>query len=123
MDRVCDREVRAGCFAGDTAYTPTFTDLQKMGEIQVTLCRSARIRPTIFKATIAPRERPRDMFKDSGADRLVPIHWDTFVLSYEPVEEPLERLLAAAGDGMEKVVVRRHGVTFKIDGVVANQKG
>ena len=35
------------------------------------------------------------MFQQSGARYLVPIHWGTFRLSKEPMDEPLRRLIAA----------------------------
>jgi L-ascorbate metabolism protein UlaG (beta-lactamase superfamily) len=54
------------------------------------------------------------MFKEIGAKWLAPIHWDTFVLSYEPVEEPIERLLAAAGEEAERIVIRSQGEVFRL---------
>jgi L-ascorbate metabolism protein UlaG (beta-lactamase superfamily) len=35
-------------------------------------------------------------FLDLGARRMIPMHYGTFKLSHEPMEEPLERLLVAA---------------------------
>ena len=37
------------------------------------------------------------MFQALGADYLLPIHHSTFRLSREPMDEPIRRLLAAAG--------------------------
>jgi L-ascorbate metabolism protein UlaG (beta-lactamase superfamily) len=36
-------------------------------------------------------------FLDLGAQRMVPMHYGTFRLSEEPIDEPLPRLMAAAG--------------------------
>jgi len=49
------------------------------------------------------------MFQQTGARYLVPIHWGTFKLSKEPMEEPLQRLIAAAGDQRDRIVLRQIG--------------
>ena len=51
-------------------------------------------------------------FANLDADYLVPIHHQTFMLSYEPPEEPLKRLLAAVGDSANQIVIREIGDTF-----------
>ena len=57
-----------------------------------------------------PEEAVR-AFNELSARRLVPMHYGTFRLGYEPMEEPLERLLAAARtQGIEdKVLVMTEG--------------
>ena len=50
------------------------------------------------------------MANDAGADFILPVHHRTFALSREPVGEPLERLLNAAGE--ERVVLREIGDEF-----------
>lgn len=54
------------------------------------------------------------MFKLSGARYLVPIHWGTFKLSNEPMEEPLRRLAAAAGAEADRIVLKRIGVAWTL---------
>lgn len=49
------------------------------------------------------------MFKQTGARYLVPIHWGTFKLSKEPREEPMQRLIAAAGNEADDIVLRHIG--------------
>ena len=41
-------------------------------------------------------EEALQAFLDLGARRMVPMHYGTFRLSYEPPDEPLQRLRAAA---------------------------
>jgi len=50
-------------------------------------------------------------FTELGAKVLVPMHYGTFRLGYEPLDEPLQRLQAAARDhGIEdKVLVMTEG--------------
>jgi L-ascorbate metabolism protein UlaG (beta-lactamase superfamily) len=41
-------------------------------------------------------EEALQAFLDLGARRMIPMHYGTFRLSQEPMEEPVERLMAAA---------------------------
>jgi hypothetical protein len=49
------------------------------------------------------------MFTETGAHFLVPIHWGTFRLGREPVDEPMRRLVAAAGPASDRIVMRTIG--------------
>jgi len=49
------------------------------------------------------------MFKETGARYLIPIHWGTFRLSREPLDEPIRRLIAAAGDEAGEIILRNIG--------------
>lgn len=49
------------------------------------------------------------MFKQTGARYLIPIHWGTFKLSREPRDEPMQRLIAAAGNESGAIVLRDIG--------------
>ncbi len=100
-------------FAGDTAYTPTFRDLRKYGRIDVAFMPIGAYFPDEYQGTHCTPEQAWDMFMDTGATYIAPIHWDTFVLSREPVHEPLERLLAIAGRQVDRVIVREHGEVFR----------
>ena len=51
-----------------------------------------------------PEEAVR-AFTELGARRMIPMHYGTFRLGYEPMDEPLERLQAAA---------RSHGIEDKV---------
>jgi L-ascorbate metabolism protein UlaG (beta-lactamase superfamily) len=59
-------------------------------------------------------EQVWSMFQQTGARYLVPIHWGTFKLSKEPMEEPLQRLIAAAGDQQNRIVLRKIGGTWTL---------
>jgi len=54
------------------------------------------------------------MFEESGAKYLVPYHWGTFKLSNEPMMEPLTRLIAAAGEQCDRIVIREIGETWTL---------
>jgi L-ascorbate metabolism protein UlaG (beta-lactamase superfamily) len=57
-------------------------------------------------------EQVWSMFEQTHAHWLVPIHWGTFKLSKEPMEEPLQRLIAAAGPESDRIVLRQIGGTW-----------
>jgi L-ascorbate metabolism protein UlaG (beta-lactamase superfamily) len=59
-------------------------------------------------------EQVWSMFQQTGARYLIPIHWGTFKLSKEPMEEPLQRLIAAAGDQQNRIVLRKIGGTWTL---------
>jgi L-ascorbate metabolism protein UlaG (beta-lactamase superfamily) len=43
------------------------------------------------------------------AKYVLPMHHSTFKLSFEPVTEPMERMLAAAGRDADRIVCREVG--------------
>jgi L-ascorbate metabolism protein UlaG (beta-lactamase superfamily) len=57
----------------------------------------------------ATPEQAWSMANDAGADRILPIHHQTFALSREPYLEPIERMLEAAGADAGRVVMDRIG--------------
>ena len=59
-------------------------------------------------------EQVWQMFVESGARYLVPIHWGTFRLSKEPMDEPLRRLIAAAGPEADRIVLRQIGAAWTL---------
>lgn len=54
------------------------------------------------------------MFVQTGARFLLPIHWGTFRLSKEPMDEPMRRLIAAAGTRSDRIVLREIGVAWTL---------
>ena len=104
---------RAGAtvlFGGDTAYTTAFSAACGGRKIQVAILPIGGYQPYI--RSHASPEQAWQMFLELGADYLIPIHHQTFVLSAEPPAEPLQRLLAAAGQAADKIVIREVGETF-----------
>lgn len=59
-------------------------------------------------------EQVWSMFEQTGARYLVPIHWGTFRLGKEPMDEPMSRLVAAAGGESDRVVLREIGGTWSM---------
>ena len=49
------------------------------------------------------------MAREAGAQWRLPMHHATFRLSHEPMDEPINRMLAAAGAEADRVVIRDIG--------------
>jgi len=54
------------------------------------------------------------MADQAGAEFVLPVHHRTFQLSNEPYEEPIERLLQAAGSAQDRISVREIGEEFHL---------
>ncbi|TCP59196.1 L-ascorbate metabolism protein UlaG (beta-lactamase superfamily) [Tumebacillus sp. BK434] len=108
-------------FAGDTAYTPSFKELRRYGPIDIAFLPIGAYSPDSYQGNHCTPEQAWQMFLDSGAQHLVPIHWDTFVLSHEPVDEPLQRLLQIAGADASRILLREHGETFTFTPAVLHE--
>ena len=98
-------------FPGDTAYFPGFADYGRHYEIDVALLPIGAYSPPAFRRVHMNPEDALQAFLDLRARYLVPIHWGTFVVSYEPIEEPPRWLdqLAADRGVRERVIILRHG--------------
>jgi L-ascorbate metabolism protein UlaG (beta-lactamase superfamily) len=79
-------------FGGDTALTDDFRDV---GGAELAIMPIGAYNPWI-RVHCSPEQAWR-MAQDARADRVLPIHHQTFHLSSEPYHEPIERLLSAAG--------------------------
>jgi L-ascorbate metabolism protein UlaG (beta-lactamase superfamily) len=98
-------------FPGDTAYFPGFRDYGRRYAIDVALLPIGAYSPPSFRRVHMNPEDALTAAADLGARYMVPIHWGTFVVSYEPIDEPVRWLLALAEErGLsERVAVLRHG--------------
>ena len=59
-------------------------------------------------------EEAVEMANAAGAHYIVPIHHQTFKLSDEPMNEPIERLEAALAQELERLALRGVGETFVV---------
>jgi L-ascorbate metabolism protein UlaG (beta-lactamase superfamily) len=62
----------------------------------------------------ADPEQVWTMFVQTGAHYLVPLHWGTFRLSKEPMDEPMRRLIVAAGSQANRIVLRHIGIAWRL---------
>ena len=111
---VIERHGHHAYFAGDTAYFRGFGEIGRAFPIELALMPIGAYRPPSFRQVHCNPEDALQAFDDMRARYLVPIHWGTFRLSYEPIDEPiawLERLSVDNGyNGHVKIL--QHGKTF-----------
>jgi L-ascorbate metabolism protein UlaG (beta-lactamase superfamily) len=99
--------------AGDTAYFPGFHEIGRRLAPELALLPIGAYNPPSFRNVHADPSDATRAFLDLKARWMVPMHYGTFRLSHEPVDEPL-RLLAqeAKAAGIEdRVRVMEEGVT------------
>jgi L-ascorbate metabolism protein UlaG (beta-lactamase superfamily) len=81
---------------GDSAFFPGFREIGERYDIDIALLPiGAYEPPTGREVHMNPEEAVRT-FVELGAKTMVPMHYGTFRLGFEPMDEPLKRLLAAA---------------------------
>jgi len=100
---------RTVLFAGDTADTDAFAALGG-DPIDLAILPIGAYDPWIYNH--ASPEQAWRMAQDMGARHILPVHHSTFCLSREPAQEPMTRLMAAAGQERDRVVVTRIGETW-----------
>ena len=103
-------------FAGDTGYSKDFADIGAAHpDIDLALLPIGAYEPNWFMKSVHvnPEEAVR-IFQDLGARHAAAMHWGTFRLTLEPLDEPPQRLtqaLAKAGIVPEQFFVMQHGET------------
>ena len=99
-------------FAGDTAITTAFRSLRSTRPIHLAIMPIGAYNPWIrFHCT---PEEAWQMASDAGAERILPVHHQTFPLGHEPVLEPIERLDRVAGRDRGRIVIQRVGQEFRM---------
>ena len=81
---------------GDTAYFEGFSEIGKRHTIDVALLPIGAYDPPSGREVHMNPEEAVRAFLDLDARCMVPMHFGTFRLSYEPLHEPLERLITCA---------------------------
>jgi L-ascorbate metabolism protein UlaG (beta-lactamase superfamily) len=105
-----ERNGRRVIFTGDTAMTDSFAELRRRGEIDLAIMPIGAYNPWI-RAHCTP-EQAIEMANAAGARFILPVHHQTFRLSFEPLREPIERFQAALSNALEGIALREIGETF-----------
>ncbi|HEX4155658.1 MAG TPA: MBL fold metallo-hydrolase [Acidobacteriaceae bacterium] len=82
--------------SGDTAYFNGFREIGRRLEPDVALLPIGAYFPDSYRAVHTSPEEALQGFLDLGAAMMTPMHYNTFRLGREPMDEPLPRLLSAA---------------------------
>ena len=108
-------------FSGDTGYSPLhFAEIgRRFGGFDLALLPIGAYEPRWFMSAqhVNPEEALR-IHRDIGARVSVGIHWGTFQLTDEPLDQPARDLAVARGKlgvGAREFVTVRHGETLRLD--------
>lgn len=82
--------------SGDTAYFSGFREIGQRLHPQIALLPIGAYFPDSYRMVHTNPEEAVRGFVDTGAEWMVPMHYGTFNLGREPMDEPLRRLLAEA---------------------------
>ena len=100
-------------FGGDTAYSEYFRGLADRNlPVDLALLPIGAYDPWIH--VHANPEQAVAMANQMKAKAILPIHWGTFRLSYEPVSEPIERLKRALASHSPALALEAIGQTWKL---------
>jgi L-ascorbate metabolism protein UlaG (beta-lactamase superfamily) len=107
-------------FAGDSGYTPHFDEIgKKLGPFDLSAIPIGAYEPRWFmrRHHVSPEEAVQ-VHRDIRSRKSVAIHWGTFILTDEPLDEPparLKKAMEARGLPPEAFVVLEHGETITIE--------
>ena len=90
---------------GDTAYFDGFKEIGERHDIDLALLPIGAYDPPSGREVHMNPEQAVQAFIELKAKKLIPMHYGTFRLSYEPMEEPPQRLLTCA---------KAHGIEDKV---------
>jgi L-ascorbate metabolism protein UlaG (beta-lactamase superfamily) len=82
--------------SGDTATFGGFAEIGRRLKPKIALLPIGAYFPDSYRSVHTSPEEALQGFLDVGADTMVPMHYNTFRLGREPMDEPLARLLKAA---------------------------
>lgn len=101
-----EAEGRSIFHCGDSAYFEGFKEIGKRCEIEIALLPIGAYDPPSGREVHMNPEEAVQAFKELRAQTLVPMHYGSFRLGYEPLDEPPARLMACArAHGIEKKVL------------------
>ncbi|MBB5341327.1 MBL fold metallo-hydrolase [Tunturiibacter gelidoferens] len=102
--------------SGDTAYFDGFSEIGARLRPEVALLPIGAYFPDSYRSVHTSPEEALRGFVDLGAQQMVPMHYGTFCLGREPMEEPLQRLeLEAERLGIEgKLKILAEGETMHL---------
>jgi L-ascorbate metabolism protein UlaG (beta-lactamase superfamily) len=109
---ILERNGRRICITGDTAYTPLLAQLRNEQPIDLMLAPIGAYQPWV--ASHCNPEQAVDMANQAGAKYLMPIHHQTFKLSWEPMNEPIERFQKALASEPERIALTQVGGMFTL---------
>lgn len=107
---------------GDTAYFDGFAEIGRRLHPDIALMPIGAYFPDTYRTVHTSPEEAVRGFLDTGAQWMIPMHYGTFRLGREPMDEPVQRLLAEADrlHLQDRVRVLGEGEIFKMEAVAAH---
>ncbi len=103
-------------FAGDTAYGEHFKTIGEKFDIDIALLPIGAYKPEfIMKHNHLNPQEAFDAFSALGARRMIPMHYGTFKLTDEPLDEPLQWMETIAKKHPGKVLFLKPGEVWRWD--------
>ncbi len=98
--------------AGDTAEFDGFAEIGSRFKPEIALLPIGAYEPPSFRDVHMNPEQAVEAFQVLGSRLLIPMHYGTYRLSYEPMQEPAERLRVAGAKAgiLEKIRFLAEGV-------------
>ncbi len=107
-----ERQGRRVLFAGDTAFTNDFEHLRDGPPCDLAIMGIGAYQPWI-RSHCTP-EQAVTMADMAEARFIMPVHHQTFKLSFEPFHEPIERFTSALLEEPGRIALREVGETFTL---------
>jgi len=110
---VLQSETHSVYHAGDTAYFSGFREIGRRLSPEVALLPIGAYNPETFRTVHTSPEDATRAFLDLNARWMVPMHYGSFRLSHEPIDEPLQLLDSEAKKAgvKDRVIVLEEGLT------------
>jgi L-ascorbate metabolism protein UlaG (beta-lactamase superfamily) len=109
---VLERNGRRVIYSGDTAFTNSFAELRDGRPYDLAIFGIGAYEPWI-RSHCTP-EQAIAMADAAGARHILPVHHQTFKLSFEPFREPIERFIRGLNAEPERIALREIGETFEL---------
>ena len=90
--------------------TPLLGQLRSQGPFDVGIMPIGAYNPWIWNHCTP--EQALEMANKAGADYILPVHHQTFKLSFEPFDEPIKRFTRALTTESSRIALRQIGETF-----------
>jgi L-ascorbate metabolism protein UlaG (beta-lactamase superfamily) len=102
--------------SGDTAYFDGFREIGDKLKPEIALLPIGAYFPDTYRSVHTSPEEAVQAFLEVGANQMVPMHYGTFRLGREPMDEPLKRLEAEAArlNIKDRVKILEEGETMHL---------
>ncbi|AHF07020.1 MBL fold metallo-hydrolase [Desulfitobacterium metallireducens] len=99
-------------FGADTGYTEAIQQQLREVDIDLAIMGIGAYSPKSFEAHHATPEQAIQMAEEIGAKKILPMHWGTFKLSQECIDEPIKRFNLAMSGKLDKIAIQDIGATW-----------